>query len=242
VKSSKEDLRKRGFINTEDIKKYEQCTNQELIKLVNSPNAVERSAAINILSIRGDIRDIEFTKILLNRLCIERSLYTKLEICNALEKGNIETAKEMIHYLGVIGKNQYKCLPNKVSKKNSYPLPRDIIARTLGKMECIIIPVLFEVLDSDEEKKITEVIDAIGFMLFYNQQYNNEKYFIAITDTMNKYLGNDIIIWKCVLCLSSFWTQDSIEILNKIINSDKEEIIKWEAKRSLKIVNTKINR
>ncbi|WP_315120582.1 hypothetical protein [uncultured Clostridium sp.] len=236
MKSSDADLRKRGFITTEDINEFQQCSNSELILLINSPNSIERSAAINLLSNRFYIEDLDFVKILLERLCIEKCLYTKIEICNALQKGGIKTAEQMLHYLGRIGKNQHLCLPEKVSKKKSYPLPRDIIARTLGKMDCRILPVLFDVLKSNNQEKISEVIDAIGFSLFYNSNYDNEYFFKSIIDTLNKYLENDLIFWKCVICLSSFRTQGSIEALNQILNSNKNDIIKCETKRSIKLI------
>lgn len=239
MKSSKEDLKRRGFIDIEDITKFQQWTNEELIKLINSPKPTERSVAVNLLSKQNCIKNLEFVKIILERLCVEKCLYTKIEICTALEKGCVETAKQMIKYLGFIGKNQHLCLPNRVSKKNSYPLPRDIIARSLGRMDYTILPVLLEVLNSNEEGKISEVIDAIGFMLYYNQDYNNEDSFQAIINTMNHYSENNIIVWKCVSCLSSFWTQDSIDVLNGVLDRNVNDMIKDEARRSLRIIGEK---
>jgi len=98
LKSSKEDLRRRGFIDIEDIKILQQQTNEELIELINSPKPTERSAAVNLLSKRNCINNLEFVEIILERLCVEKCLYTKIEICNALEKGSIETAKQMIKF------------------------------------------------------------------------------------------------------------------------------------------------
>ena len=67
-----------------------------------------------------------------------------------------------IIYLAKIGKNQYKELPSEPSRKKSYPLPRDIIARTLAKMDTSIMPFLMKVLKEDDLSKISEVIDAIN--------------------------------------------------------------------------------
>lgn len=239
MKSSNKDLRKRGFITIEDVDEFEHCTNEELIDLIDATKSVERSVAIKLLSKRYLIKDFKFVKKLLERLCIERCLYTKIEICNALEKGSIETAKRMVQYLGCIGNNQHLCLPMKVSKKSSYPLPRDIIARSLGKMDVEILPVLFDVLNSNDDNKISEVIDAIGLLLYYNREYTNEHYFKAITDIMIKYPENEIIVWKCVLCLSSFCTRSSIDVLTEILNSNENDIIKCEAKRSLRLIDEK---
>ena len=240
MKSSDEDLRKRGFITIEDINKFQKCSNTELILLINSPNSVERSVTINLLSSRLCIENLDFVNILLERLCVEKCLYTKIEICNALEKGNIKTAEQMIQYLGCIGKNQHLYLPKKSSEKTSYPLPRDIIARSLGKMNVEILPVLFNVLNGNNQEKVSEVIDAIGFMLFYNPGYTNEYLFDSIINTLNKYSGSDMILWKCVICLSSFRTQSSIETLNQVLNSNKNDTIKCEAKRSLKLISEAI--
>ena len=41
----------------------------------------------------------------------------------------------MVEYLGQIGNNQHKVLPTNGFNKKSYPLPRDIIARTLAHMK-----------------------------------------------------------------------------------------------------------
>lgn len=235
MKSSNEDLRKRGFITIEDIDKYKQCSNSELTLLINSKSSTERSVAINLLSNRYHTENLDFVKILLERLCIEKCLYTKIEICKALEKGKVKTAEEMVVYLGRIGKNQHKSLPEKVSQKKSYPLPRDIIARSLARMDCRILPVLFNVLNSNDEVKISEVIDAIGFSLFYNPNYVNEDFLQSIISTLNKYSENDLIVWKCLTCLSSFKSQECIEVLKQFINSSKNELLRCEAERSLKL-------
>ena len=237
MKSSKEELRSRGFVDSDDINEYLSYSDSELIQLMNSPMPFERSVSVKVLSGRLDIENPDFVKKLLERLCIEKSLYTKLEICNALEKGEIETAKQMVQYLGRIGNNQHKCLPETVSKKKCYPLARDIIARSLGRMDCSILPVLFDVLNSNKQERISEVIDAIGYMLFYNPECANANYFEAIIKTMNEYSDNNVIVWKCVECLSSFRMQGSINALNKIINDNKHDTIINEAKRSRKLIS-----
>lgn len=233
MKSNNEDLIKRGFITEEYVNKFQSYSDEELLELVNSSKAVERSVSINLMSKRRGVENKEFVEFLLGKLCVEKSLYTKIEICSALEKGNADTAKYMIEYLGIIGNNQHKCLPERVSKKKSYPLARDIIARSLARMNVEILPVLFDVLESDDRIKISEVIDAIGFMIFYNQDVASNYYFEKIVDVMEKYSEDDLIIWKCVMCLSSFKTQESIDTLKQVLYSDKDDLIKNEADCSL---------
>jgi len=60
-------------------------------------------------------------------------------------------------------------------------------------------------------------------MLYYNQDCNNENFLKVIINTMNSYSDNDIIVWKCVLCLSSFWTQDRIDTLNKVLDIESSK-------------------
>lgn len=100
-------------------------------------------------------------------------------------------------------------------------------------MNVEILPVLFDVLESDDRIKISEVIDAIGFMIFYNQDVASNYYFEKIVDVMEKYSEDDLIIWKCVMCLSSFKTQESIDTLKQVLYSDKDDLIKNEADCSL---------
>lgn len=94
----------------------------------------------------------------------------------------------------------------------------------------------FDVLNSNDEAKISEVIDAIGFLLFYNRNYSSKYFYDSIINTLNKYSENNLITWKCICCLSSFRTQSSIEVLKKVLNNSENYIIKCEAKRSLKLI------
>lgn len=239
IKSSNEDLRKRGMVTQQDMDMISHLTYDEAIKRINSKSPIDRTAAIRWLSICESYDD-NFIKILLNRLCIEKCLYTKIEICDALEKGDITTARIMTNYLGKIGNNQYKDLPNKVSEKISYPLQRDIIARTLAKMSVSVFPALLEVFQTKDEAKISEVIDSIGYMIFYNQKLSNKQNFNIIMDIINLYSDNDIIFWKSVICLSAFHLEENILYLNDIILNSTIELIRQEAMRSKKLVSSRL--
>jgi len=85
--------------------------------------------------------------------------------------------------------------------------------------------------------QVSEVIDAIGFLLFYTPDHVNDNFFKSITDTLDKYSDNNLIVWKCVCCLSSFRTKASIDVLNQIIASNENHIIKSEAQRSLRLIS-----
>ena len=146
----------------------------------------------------------------------------------------------MISYIGKIGNNQYKTLPDKVSDKKSYPLPRDIIARTLGKMSVSVFPVLTKVLYSGDIQKISEILDAIGFMTFYNQNLSTLTNARLVFETLEKFSDNNIIIWKSVLCLSAFPLIQCKEYLTDIKNKNYNNIIGKEAERSLRLIDARL--
>ncbi|WP_157154136.1 HEAT repeat domain-containing protein [Brachyspira murdochii] len=237
LKSDLDKLKNRGLPLEEDVILLKNKSLEELIYCLNDNDAsVRTSAAINLKSYADKAADY-----LLLRLSEENSLYTKIAICETLEGGNIDTARKMAEYLGKIGNNQYKKLPKKVSSKKSYPLPRDIIARILAKMNADILPVLIEVLQSDDLLKIYEAIDSFGYMCFYNETLQNEKNIEYIISLINKYKDDKLLIWKCLTCLSAFNFLKSRDILNSLIKeySNNEDILFLEAKRSLNILNIK---
>lgn len=238
MKSSIEDLRKRGMAQEEDITGFRLMEEEILFHKINSPLAVERTAAIHILT-EKHLTEPVFVNLLLERLCIEKSLYTKIKICDCLAQGTEEITRLMISYLGKIGKNQHKILPEKVSKKKSYPLPRDIIARTMGKMSPEIMGILLEVLESGTEEQISEVLDAIGFLTFYHSKLATQENAMRIIDIMKQYGEKEVIVWKSVLCLSAFPFGVSVEALEEIKEQYPKGVIMEEADKSLKLLDIK---
>ena len=236
MKSSDDDLKKRGKITADLLSNNSHLPVDDLYYMLDSKVAVDRSIAILLLDDKIANNNIELVKILLKTLQNEKCLYTKLYISDILMRGNKDVALEMINYLGIIGSNQYHRLPDKVSMKKSYPLPRDIIARCLGKMNVDILPLLFEVLESNNEKQIVEVIDAIGFMLFYNQNGASLNYFNRIIETINKYRDNHIILYKCLICLSAFKNNQCQTYLQQYIDRGGVQILVDEAKRSRQLI------
>lgn len=236
MKSSKESLEKRGLVEENDKIKYLTMPIDELFKYMNSDKATERTSAIYALSRIYKCDEEKIISELLKRLSIEKALYTKIEICNALEKGNEKTAEMMVCYLGKIGNNQHKILPLKVSEKKSYPLPRDIIARTLAKMNTNILLTLMKILETEEKDKISEALDAIGFMIFYNKDLATLDNLNVIINVLKKYKNCEMIVWKVTLCLSAFPISKSIEILEEIEESQYSQVIVNEAKRSLNLI------
>lgn len=214
----------------EDIASLSNMSKEELIEILHNGIPSKRSAAAIRLAAAAD----DVTDELLLQLSKEKALYTRIAICESLQGGNIETARKLIKYLGVIGSNQYKSPPNKVSAKKSYPLPRDIIARSLGKMNIEVFPKLMEVLKSNDLSKICEILDAIGYMVFYNpilatSENCNNIIFLAL-----QHKTNPIILWKAILSLSAFPCKESKEFLLSF--AEDKSILGMEASRSLGIL------
>ena len=228
MKSSEETLRKRGMAFEEERRLCEGATQSTLLDLVRHGTPSQKSAACECI----DINDKDAAKLILDHLCQEQHLYTRIALCECLERGNQECAQEMCEYLGKIGSNQHKVLPEKVSLKKSYPLPRDLIARSLGKMEPSIFPVLLRELDRDL-CEVRELIDAIGFMVFYNQELVSDDVAQRLIKLL-KDTTDDVLMWKILLCFSAFPLPQVHKILQDYAKQDG--VIALEAMRSLRIL------
>lgn len=236
MNSDIETLKTRGYIEGDDIREYEGKSKEELMLLLDDKVPCVRSSAAKAISVFYDINKIEITKILLEKLVKEKKLYTRIEIGAALERGGEITAKEMVQYIGKIGKNQHKNLPERSSKKISFPLARDFIARSLARMDVKIMPVLIDVLDSQDEDKIAEIFDAIGYMAFYNIKASKLEYAGKVIEVIDTYKENVVIYWKGILCLSGFPWQRSVDFLKNVINTESQTLLVEEAKRSLRLM------
>lgn len=232
MKSSEEQLRRRGFADERDYQRLRDFSDEQLLKKMYAGNPSERTAAIALLS----ELDEERTHRLLTQLAQEKALYTRLAICQRLEKGNVQTAVIMLDYLGKIGSNQYTEIPTEVSKKKSYPLPRDLVARSLGKMTPAIIETLMTALDQLSIYQLSELIDAIGFLIFYHPELATEENCDKIIQLIEKN-DEELIRWKALICLSAFPCSNSKRILEKY--AQRTDFLGKEANRSIIIIQEK---
>lgn len=226
------------MITQSDVERFSKESDEALYMLLYSKTAAERTAAVRILSQRCG-NSSSFISAILELLREEQSLYTKLEICAALEKGDSETARVMVNCLGAIGNNQHKTLPDKGSLKKCYPLPRDIIARSLARMSPSVFGVLLEVLAGEDKDKISEAIDAAGYMVFYNQQLATERNTRIICSLFERFQSNPVIVWKTITCLSAFPLQSSIEVLRRIKERHPDTLLFDEACRSYQLIESR---
>lgn len=231
-KSSELQLKNRGYIQENDLYDYRSLRIPELMELLDSKNAFERTIAVRLISCL--MRNDEQKAILLcASLSNEDKLYTKIELCEALTKMGICAVKTMSRYLGKIGNNQYKELPEEEFKKKSYPLPRDIISRTLAHMGKEVLPYLEGVLQTKDALAIREVIDAIGLICFYEHIEYPLNHLITCSSVNN---DDKIIRWKVARAMGSFNSSVAIDFLNDVRKSDTEKRIQQEAQRSLEII------
>ncbi len=240
MKSSTDQLKSRGNITREDVESHMNHTRSEWLEMIHSKKAYQRTIAVKLLSEKSEIDD-EMIQLFLQRLAQEKKLYTKIELCDALAKGGVPAAKLMVHYVGRIGNNQHQALPTKAFNKNSYPLPRDIIARTLAHMNPNILPTLMDVLQTNRLSAIREVVDAIGFMCFYSNLHTNRQISDALMLCLKNNAHDDVIRWKLVRSFGSFDDSDVILSLVNIVQSDSKQIIRGEARRSLNIISDRMN-
>ena len=228
MKSTRSQLKNRGMASPEEIAACASLPWDQLVEELRSPDPCRRTAAARCM----DPNSKSAAVLLLEQLAQEKCLYTRLAICETLEKGTEETAEKMLPWLGRIGKNQYKALPDKVSAKKSFPLPRDLIARSLARMDMAVFPLLLQLFKTGSEQQISEALDAAGFMAFYHPAHAER-----ILHLLHSHSGSEIIVWKVLLCLSAFPVPEAVRVLEGY--AVRDDIFGKEAQRSLHLVERK---
>jgi hypothetical protein len=229
MKSSDQVLESRGFTDESFDQQFIQKTPQELLQLLISTTAQERTAAAKLLSQHKN-------KVVIAALCQalinEKKLYTKLAICDALVAMGIKAVPHLMELLGTIGANQYKSLPNAVFQKNNYPLPRDIVARTVIRLGAPTLPYLENILREGNRNKISEAIDAIGYIAFYTK---NMRSLPVLNTCLQKYTNDELITWKIIRAFESY-PDMAVKKYLTVISKDtqRNKMLRAEAKRSLK--------
>ena len=227
--------RKRGLATSKDIADVKTLSSLQKIALLDSPNAWERTAAVFTLGETSALINTALVTQLVEMLQNETALYTRLAIGEVLQKGDLHTASLLCSYLGRIGSNQLTA-PEPPSKKKSYPLPRDLAARILGKMQPDILPATIEVLQGSDMRKISEAIDAYGFLLFYQPSFATKARFLIVQQLLDTYPSNELLAFKCATCLSAFHLKES-EALLKTLHHHTNIYIAQNAERSLLLLH-----
>lgn len=231
MKSSQQQLSSRGYLPKETV--LEKLEKNELFTQLNNSDPVQRSIAARSLGAYY-IRLVGTAEKLLERLCIEKKLYTRIEICDALAKGDSHTVYAMIPYLNKLGNDQYRSIAEaKTSKKKSYPLPRGIIARTFGRMDESVASTL---LDNLHQKEYAgEMIEGLGYLIANNSTLQTVSNYEKAKEYYLKYKTDKLFVWKFVIFSSAFPYGFIEKTLTAIGKEFQEEAIQREIKRTIVI-------
>jgi len=236
MKSKMEQMESRGYVAAGVENKYDGLALRQRIDFLQNKLATERTIGARLLANNSDLSVIDF---LIDALTVETKLYPKIEICNSLVSFGADAVIPLIEVLGRIGNNQYRKVPTTDFKKYNYPLPHDIAARTLIRIGPKAIPDLLKVLDSNDLIKISEAIDTIGYICFYEHQSD---VFELVHKCFNRIGDNDLIKWKVFRAMSAF--PESESFLTEQLKM-KNENLRSELVRSLSLIKqslTKINK
>lgn len=227
-----ERLINRGYV-TEGAEAEFLCLSlDEKTKLLQSKIPTDRTLGARLLTDSPGISTIEY---LINALIVEKKLYSKIEICNSLVSFGQLSIKPLITILGKVGTNQHKKLPEKGFKKSSYPLPRDIASRTLIRIGKDALPELVRVFGSNDKKQLSEAIDAVGFICFYNYE---PAIFEKLRECFSRHHHNNLVQWKIIRAMSGF--PESVAFLQEQKQILRSENLLREVKRSLALINIRL--
>ena len=233
MRSKKENLIKRGFVEVGVEKSFSSLVLMEKVRLLQSTVATERTIGARLLTHEQE----NVAEALVAALKVEKKLYPKLEIAKALIAHRRNSVKMLSATIGKIGNNQHQAIPVKEFGKNSYPLPRDIAARVLAKMGKIALPELIKVIKGSGEKMVSEAIDAIGFICFYSPQPQVLK---ELKSCFYTCFHHQLICWKIVMAMSGF--PESISFLKEVYQTSQDRLVRREIIRSLRILETRKNK
>ncbi len=243
MKSSPIELKKRGYADDEDLKEFQNSSKssdssksndsrtQELLALLIDKQPHKRTIATKLLI---EYPQPKIAQYLCEALQKEKKSYTKIALTETLASFEEISLPYLIPLLGKIGTNQYKNIPEKTFIKKNYPLPRDIIARTIIRIGEKSLPHLEKIAMNGERIQILEAIDAIGFISFYSQ---NTRSLPILWKVLENFPKDDLMLWKVIRAFESFPNERVISFLNKILEQNVLPGIRIEARRSLTQIN-----
>ncbi|MEL7671583.1 MAG: HEAT repeat domain-containing protein [Methanobacterium sp.] len=222
----KQAQRKRGQISSEELGAYVEFEAEHLIEMLNSDNPPERTIAATIL---GNRRDEKGILSLCDSLKKEKALYSRIAMSEALGKMGETAVPPLIKLLGQIGNNQEKELPEKYFNKKSFPLARDMAARTIVKIGKPATPYLIEVVEKQNDYILQQAVDALGGIAAKTCDRSALPVLLNGLDS-----NNEITLWKIIRSLSGFkHSSEALPPLLNILESDYNAAIIWESARTL---------
>ncbi|MDO8654764.1 MAG: hypothetical protein Q7R66_21550 [Undibacterium sp.] len=209
------DARSRGQVGAADIAFFAAMGRVELETLLHSERAFERTCAAILLAHFNDALTVAQ---LCQQLLIEKKLYTKIALCEALVKCAELSVSPLIGLLGRIGNNQEADVPSKGFYKRSYPLPRDIAARTICRLGIVAIAPLETFMESsDDLHGIAQALDAYGHIIYTMGLTHPSS---SLQMLYRRYAGNALLRYKIARCLSGFRDEWSSSLLLNMLRTD----------------------
>jgi HEAT repeat protein len=236
----KSEREKRGQISIKDLEPYLNCSTHDLIDMLIHKKARIRTIAATIL---GNNKNEKAIGALCKALKNEKSLYSRIAISESLGKMGEAAVVPLTRLLGQIGNNQEKTLPKKYFNKKSYPLVRDMAARTLVKIGKPSTNYIIQVLEENPDIFIKQqAIDALGSLTAKTGNYDALKIIIVYFDdyVCNKKNSDKLTLWKLIRSLSAFKnSQKAANRLLMVFNCFSDPPLIWEAARSLGQIGVK---
>lgn len=224
---SAKNRRSRGQVNQKDIERVSLLDKSQLLSLLLSQTPVKRTCAAILLK-KHNHSDVVDS--LCKQLAIEKKLYARIAICETLADFKETSIASLIKLLGEIGNNQETEMPLSGYYKISYPLPRDIAARTLIRTgNAAILPLENFIQTSKDIKALEQALDAYGHIIYSNKIMHSSS---TLKELHKKHSHNDFLKYKIARCLSGFNDTWSISFLFKLMEYNHEGL-RCEALRSL---------
>ena len=219
--------RERGEVNETDIANFASLDESELLSFLHSEKPVERSyAAIHLRKYQNPT----VVDQLCHQLAIEKKLYTKIALCETLAECAELSVEPLIRLLGRIDKNQETKIPETGFYKISYPLPRDIAARTICRLGIIaILPLERFIKSSKDMSALAQAIDAYGHIVYSNKIKCSPS---LLQELYERYPKDDFLKYKITRCLSGIHDEWAKSFLLEIIKTGCKGL-RLEALRSL---------
>lgn len=218
---------RRGFISETDVIPYSSVTVTELNQMLNGNDPKQRTIATVLI---GRRQLVSFIPQLCQRLRTEKSLYPRIAASEALGNMGEAAVESLISMLGRAGDNQERNLPVTCCKKKSFPLARDLAARTLVKLGRSALPALTAQLQKGDSFENQQAIDAIGGIVSKTKDFSPLP---ALLQALTDYQANHLIVWKIIRALSAFRSPAVISPLLHFLKDHPRPAIRWEAANSL---------
>ncbi|BDZ70574.1 HEAT repeat domain-containing protein [Methanobacterium petrolearium] len=225
---------KRGQITPEDLKPYSNSPDNHLIELLNDDHPQKRTISATLL---GKKQIIKAVIPLTSALKQEKALYSRIAISRALSEIGEPSITPLIDILGEIGNNQETQLPQKYFNKKSYPLARDMAARTLVKIGKPATLPLIKIFKDENSFKVQQAIDAVGGIAAKTNDERGLKSLISLfQSSLEKH--DKLTSWKIVRALGGFRncedaTGPLLAVIEHAMENEDDFPIIWESVRSL---------